>query len=538
MMNSSYPIRFVLVAGMLCALLPGRASSFRDGAEKNLAAGSPATGIAAIPAAQAPAIPVAGSSAVAAADSRVAPVSDSAAGSLPDSLSDASYLTADPMPVFGDGGIEEFRRWVQERLVYPDEALGRGIQGRVVVSFVVERDGTVGGVRTLASPDSLLSEAVIRVVRRSPAWTPGMLEGKPVRVWHSIPVDFTVRADTTGQAAREEVMPEFRGGGLTEFKRWVLRHLELEDDVFFPGDNGWVETEFCINKKGRVRKIDTPRFSDPDFADRIRRAIASAPDWTPAEKPYDVYLRMRFDLLLQRTSEGLRTEDCTAYTVADKLPLFRGRSFDAFRDWAFGRVDSLLGPSVPAPPAVVMVRFVVERDGTVTDMDVGAPGKYGAFAKLVRRAIDDIPLWSPAELAGEKVRFRVTQLLDFREAEAPGKRDSTAMLDADPEFCGGGLLDFRRWVEQTAEFPPETLGQCLHGLVAVAFVVETDGSVSSAEVLQSPDSTLSREVVRVVRQSPRWTPGRKNGRPVAVRFVLPVDYRRAYPLPPAAKGVR
>ena len=358
MMNSSYPIRFVLVAGMLCALLPGRASSFRGGAEENLAAGSPVAGIAAIPAAQAPAIPVAGSSAVAAADSRIAPVSDSAAGSLPDSLSDASYLTADPMPAFGDGGIEEFR-WVQERLVYPDEALGRGIQGRVVVSFVVERDGTVGGVRTLASPDSLLSEAVIRVVRRSPAWTPGMLEGKPVRVWHSIPVDFTVRADTTGRAAREEVMPEFRGGGLTEFKRWVLRHLELEDDVFFPGDNGWVETEFCINKKGRVRKIDTPRFSDPDFADRIRRAIASAPDWTPAEKPYDVYLRMRFDLVLQRTSEGLRTEDCTAYTVADKLPLFRGRSFDAFRDWAFGRVDSLLGPSVPAPPAVVMVRFVV-----------------------------------------------------------------------------------------------------------------------------------------------------------------------------------
>lgn len=186
-------------------------------------------------------------------------------GSLPDSLSDGPYLTADPMPVFGDGGIEEFRRWVQERLVYPDEALGRGIQGRVVVSFVVERDGTVGGVRTLASPDSLLSEAVIRVVRRSPAWTPGMLEGKPVRVWHSIPVDFTVRADTTGQAAREEVMPEFRGGGLTEFKRWVLRHLELEDDVFFPGDNGWVETEFCINKKGRVRKIDHSAFQRPGF---------------------------------------------------------------------------------------------------------------------------------------------------------------------------------------------------------------------------------------------------------------------------------
>ena len=82
-MNSSYPIRFVLVAGMLCALLPGRASSFRGGAEENLAAGSPVAGIAAIPAAQAPAIPVAGSSAVAAADSRIAPVSDSAAGSLP-----------------------------------------------------------------------------------------------------------------------------------------------------------------------------------------------------------------------------------------------------------------------------------------------------------------------------------------------------------------------------------------------------------------------------------------------------------------------
>ena len=503
MMNNSCLIRFALVAGVFCTLLPGRASSLGHAAPDD------------------------------------PPAADSVAVVTLDSLSgDAPFLLADPMPAFNGGDITAFCHWVQERLVYPDEAIESCIRGRVVIAFVVERDGTVGEVTTLVSPDRVLSEAAMRVVRQSPVWTPGMRGGEPVRVQFTIPIDFNVHAE-----AEQQVMPTFQGGDRIAFKRWVLRNLELQDDVFYPGDEGWVDAEFCVNKKGRVRKVDTPGFSDVDFANRISRAISSSPDWTPAEKPYDVYFKMRFNLLLHRTPEGLRSEDYTAYKQVDKLPLFHGRgSFEDFSDWVYKQVDSLLGPSVSAPPARIVVRFVVERDGTVTGIRVAHSMKHTAFSKLVRRAVDNIPLWSPAQLAGEKVRFQVTQILDFREAEKRPAKDSTAVFDVEPKFCGGGLMEFRRWVAETVRFPPEALEKKIRGRVVVSFVVDSEGSVTSVKVLQSPSPILSDEVERVLSSAPGWSPGMTNGESVPVEFTLPVDFNfesgKPWPVPGASFGSR
>lgn len=234
---------------------------------------------------------------------------------------------------------------------------------------------------------------------------------------------------------------------------------------------------------------------------------------------------MRFNLLLHRTPEGLRSEDYTAYKQVDKLPLFHGRgSFEDFSDWVYKQVDSLLGPSVSAPPARIVVRFVVERDGTVTGIRVAHSMKHTAFSKLVRRAVDNIPLWSPAQLAGEKVRFQVTQILDFREAEKRPAKDSTAVFDVEPKFCGGGLMEFRRWVAETVRFPPEALEKKIRGRVVVSFVVDSEGSVTSVKVLQSPSPILSDEVERVLSSAPGWSPGMTNGEPVPVEFTLPVDF--------------
>lgn len=107
-----------------------------------------------------------------------------AADSLPpvDTLANEPYLLADPMPSFNGNGTLDFCRWVQEHLRYPYEAVVYGIEGRVVVGFVVEADGRVSNAEVLASPDPTLSEAALSVVRQSPRWEPGKLNGQPVRV--------------------------------------------------------------------------------------------------------------------------------------------------------------------------------------------------------------------------------------------------------------------------------------------------------------------------------------------------------------------
>lgn len=97
------------------------------------------------------------------------------------------------MPAFKGGDLRTFRNWVQQRLKYPDEAFQKEIEGRVVVLFVVDADGSVSGVEVQKSPSPFFSEEVLRVMDKAPAWTPGKQDGKPVSVIFSMPLDFRLK---------------------------------------------------------------------------------------------------------------------------------------------------------------------------------------------------------------------------------------------------------------------------------------------------------------------------------------------------------
>ena len=94
------------------------------------------------------------------------------------------------MPKFNGGNIEVFRKWVQDRVRRPSELKKEDVAGRVVVSFVVECDGSISNVQILQSPHQLLSDEVVRVVKSSAKWTPGRHEGVLKRVRYNMPVDF------------------------------------------------------------------------------------------------------------------------------------------------------------------------------------------------------------------------------------------------------------------------------------------------------------------------------------------------------------
>lgn len=100
------------------------------------------------------------------------------------------FLVVEKMPRFRGGDLSVFRSWVSQNLSYPREAMDFRIEGRVLLSFVVEKDGSVSNITLLESPNTLLSEAAIAVVEKSPKWQPGMQEGKTVRVRYTLPLDF------------------------------------------------------------------------------------------------------------------------------------------------------------------------------------------------------------------------------------------------------------------------------------------------------------------------------------------------------------
>ena len=102
---------------------------------------------------------------------------------------DKIYDTVEVMPEF-PGGVEAMYKWLAEHLKYPAEAAKKKVQGRVMVQFVVEKDGTITQAEVKRSPDDLLSEEALRVVQLMPKWTPGKVGGKPVRTVFNLPISF------------------------------------------------------------------------------------------------------------------------------------------------------------------------------------------------------------------------------------------------------------------------------------------------------------------------------------------------------------
>lgn len=95
------------------------------------------------------------------------------------------------MPTFDGGDVMSFHRWVMRQIRYPQEALEENIQGKVMVEYVIEKDGSVSEVRIVHSPHKYLSAEVMRVFGQEiPVWTPAIQNGKPVRMKFSIPVHF------------------------------------------------------------------------------------------------------------------------------------------------------------------------------------------------------------------------------------------------------------------------------------------------------------------------------------------------------------
>jgi len=93
-----------------------------------------------------------------------------------------------------------------------------------------------------------------------------------------------------------------------------------------------------------------------------------------------------------------------------------------------------------------------------------------------------------------------------------------------PSFRGGGLDAFRQYIKENTRYPEAAAEVGIQGKVQVAFVVEPDGSVGRVRVVRSVDPILDKEAVRVVKSSPKWTPGKQRGKPARVGYTIPVVF--------------
>ena len=102
---------------------------------------------------------------------------------------DMVFDVVEVMPQFPGGQIAMLK-YIMENIKYPEQAMKEGIQGRVTVRFIVEKDGSISDVKPVLSVHPLLNKEAVRVVKSMPKWSPGKHNGKPVRVRFNLPVMF------------------------------------------------------------------------------------------------------------------------------------------------------------------------------------------------------------------------------------------------------------------------------------------------------------------------------------------------------------
>jgi len=209
------------------------------------------------------------------------------------------------------GGDMAMYKWIGYHLKYPEECRAKSIQGRVIVQFVVNKDGSISDIKVLKSPHSLLSKEAIRVVNAMPFWKPAKVKGEVVRSSFRLPINFklagTQKTDTitgqekglkpemivmakpTGKPIEEdngifdhpETNAEFPGGAEAMYK-WIADNLKYPEECKAKGIQGRVHLTFVIEKDGSVTNVKALRSPDDRLSQEAIRVVSAMPKWKPA----------------------------------------------------------------------------------------------------------------------------------------------------------------------------------------------------------------------------------------------------------------
>ncbi len=216
------------------------------------------------------------------------------------------------------GGEQECFKFLAANVKYPAECIEKGIQGRVIVSFIIETDGTVDEIKTMRSPDPLLTKEAERVVALMPKWKPFMQNGKPVRSRYTLPVMFRLNTDkpqkpdslkANAPAAGEaqaastdddriydivETNAEFPGGQ-NECYKFLASQVKYPVKCMQEGIQGRVIVSFVVNRDGSIVEVKTTKSPHPALSKEAERVISLMPKWKPAVQGGKT-VRSRFNL--------------------------------------------------------------------------------------------------------------------------------------------------------------------------------------------------------------------------------------------------
>lgn len=485
---------------------------------------------------------------------------------------DTVYEVVDQMPEF-PGGDAALMQFINKHIVYPSLSKEYGIEGRVMVSFVVETDGSLSDVKVTKSLEMLLDEVARGIISQMPQWKPGIQAGKPVRVLYNLPINFRLNKN---DSPSEPAVPDAR------------KHIQVASF-----------TSLVSRYTGGNKEVASPLVSD-DPVDVNNKCISITTTRSPRsagdtqlmlflEKPFTLGDTLYFSLKAKGVSkQKISTEFHT--TPGSRLKVDPFEAFEITKDWqefsfkyvmdnSIARTQTIVlnladkgssnvcffddmkveihhvredNPEFPGGIAAIKeylkannkypspgrgksvyvnVLCMIDTDGSISDVKKISSVDSVLDAEAIR-LVQGMPKWIPGKRSGEP--FKKSQIIpvefdntnvDWEKWAKENNGDGLFMVVEDmPEFPGGAsaLLEFLR---SNVKYPRYCQEMGIQGRVLVEFVVDRDGTVLSPEVVKGVHPQLDQEALRIMSIMPKWKPGQQRGKPVRVKYTVPVNFR-------------
>ncbi len=159
-------------------------------------------------------------------------------------------------------------------------------------------------------------------------------------------------------------------------------------------------------------------------------------------------------------------------------------------------------PPPPPAPAATEVLNVVEDDVELEQQEI---------------------ISSEDDASAAQTETFVAPVVEEEEEEESAQQIFT-VVEKQPEFPGG-TAELFKYLSKAIKYPVIAQENGIQGRVVCSFVVNRDGSIVDIQVMRGVDPSLDKEAIRVISEMPKWKPGEQRGKPVRVRFILPVQFR-------------
>jgi TonB family protein len=347
---------------------------------------------------------------------------------------DTIYLSVYENPAF-PGGKTAFQEFESRNLKYPKSIKKLGISGIEAVGFIVDKDGKLSDIRVIQGTCPSLDAEALRVTKLMPSWSPGKVDGKPVRTMAGVIYQFETHLKKEPEMMVEkkpgetvnvtpedpdapyvvvEEMPQFPGGDAALLKH-IAENTKYPENAKKNNIQGRVIVRFCITREGTVDRASVIKGVDPDLDNEAIRVVKTLSSFQPGKqrgKPVNVWYMVPITFALAEKGDG--TSGAKETGSADKEnQSFLKQGFDELHVFPGGEAAmykfinsniKYVGQSTGEKISkTVSVMFCINTDGTVGSVSAFNKSDPGLDKEAIR-VVSMLPSWIPGKLKSVPVK--------------------------------------------------------------------------------------------------------------------------------------